>query len=165
MKRLSVLSLLLALAVAGYQTDALAQAKTSLVCTAIGNNAPDVLDAKQAHTLGNSDFSCRLEGGPLDKGWATGHQVYEYFGPKGVGKAGFGVVRHPEGSAVWVNEIMQIELKMQEGKVTGFHSTGKGRYAMATGAAKDLEGKTYSYVGRPTGPGQFIIEVTLDENK
>jgi hypothetical protein len=165
MHQLIKLSLLLAVGMAGSQSVALAQAKVTLHCIDIGNNLPDVLDSKQGHTLMATSFSCRVEGGPLDKGWATGQQVYEFMGPKGVSKAGLGVIRHPGGAAVWVDENTQTELKMQEGKVVGFRTAGKGRYTMATGAAKDLEGKSYSYVVGPTGPGQFLVEVTLDDKK
>ena len=115
--------------------------------------------------MANNDFACRIDGGPLDKGLATGHQVYEFFGRKGVGKAGMGVARHPNGVAVWVNETMQNDLQLQEGKVVGFQASGKGRYSMAAGAAKELDGRTYSYVARPTGPGQFDIEVSVDEKR
>jgi hypothetical protein len=60
---------------------------------------------------------------------------------------------------------MQNDLKMQDGKVVGWQAAGKGKYSMATGIGKKLEGRTYSYVAQPTGPGQFNIEVTLDEKK
>jgi hypothetical protein len=165
MKQLVKLSLVLTVSMGAYQVSAFAQPKTTLVCNNIGSNAPEVLDSKQGHMLANSNFACRVEGGPFDKGWATGSQVYEFFGPKGTGKAGSGVIRHPEGAAVWVNEVMQNDLQMQEGKVVGFHASGKGKYAMATGVGKDLEGRPYSYVARPTGPGQFSIEVSYEDKK
>src|SRR5688572_8823729 len=139
MKKLVKLSLVLTVSMAAYQAGAFAQSKATLVCNNIGSNAPEVLDLKQGHSLSNSNFACRVDGGPLDKGSATGHQVYEFIGPKGVGKAGFGIVRHPGGAAVWVNDTMQNDLKMQDGKVVGFHATGKGKYSMATGVGKDLE--------------------------
>ena len=165
MKQLISLSLVLTASMVAYPSDVLAQSKMTLACTAIGGNAPEVLDSKQGHSVSNNDFVCRIDGGLLDNGWATGHQVYEFVGPKGVGRAGMGVARHPNGVAVWVNEVMTNDLQLQDGKVAGFHATGKGRYTMASGAAKELDGRTYSYVARPTGPGQFDIDVTVDEKR
>jgi hypothetical protein len=165
MKELVRLSVVLTVGIAAFQTHAIAQSKMTLVCIAVGSSAPEVLDSKQGHSVADNNFACRIDGGPLDKGWATGHQVYEFFGPKGVGKAGIGVARHPNGVAVWVNETMQNDLQLQDGKVVGFHASGKGKYSMAAGAAKELEGRTYSYVAQPTGPGQFNIEVSIDEKR
>jgi len=92
----------------------------------------------------------------------TGTQIYEWDGVNGVGKAGFGITRTPGGKAVYVNTEMKNTLTMTDGKVTGFVATGRGYYPVATGTASSLAGKAYSYVAKPAGPGQFIIESTLD---
>jgi hypothetical protein len=57
---------------------------------------------------------------------------------------------------------MKSTLTMTDGKATGFAAAGRGHYPIAVGTAKLLAGKTYSYVSKSTGPGQFIIETTLD---
>lgn len=74
-------------------------------------------------------------------------------------------MRHPNGAAVWVTQTAGTEVKMQDGKMVGWHSWGTGTYTMGAGVAKEMEGRTFSYVARPTGPGQAVIETTLDDKK
>ena len=51
MKELIGLSVVLTVSMAAYQTDAVAQSKMTLVCTAIGSNAPEVLDCPASTIL------------------------------------------------------------------------------------------------------------------
>lgn len=131
-------------------------------CLANGNSPPEALGDRQGHAISVSEFTCRMEGGPLDGGVGTGTQVYEWEGVKGVGKAGFGVGRSSGGKVVYVNTEITNTLTVTDGKVTGFVATGRGYYPVATGTAQALVGKTYSFITKSTGPGQFTVETTLD---
>jgi hypothetical protein len=61
-----------------------------------------------------------------------------------------------------VNSAGTINLVMTDGKMTGWTASGKGRYAMASGSAASLNGKTYSWTARPTGPRSYVVEATYD---
>lgn len=96
-------------------------------------------------------------------GLMTGSHVYEWQGPKAVGKGGYGVIRKPGGSMlVFVPSEMQNTLQLKDGKVVGFNATGQGTYTFASGDAASLNGRTYSYVAKPTGPGRFRVDTTYD---
>lgn len=131
-------------------------------CLSIGNSSPEALGDRPGHAISVTEMTCRVEGGPLDGGVMTGTQVYEWDGANGVGKAGFGVTRSPGGKIVYVNTQMTNTLTMTDGKVTGFVVSGRGHYPVATGTAQAFAGKTYSFTTKSTGPGQFVIESTVD---
>lgn len=160
--------LVMALALAGViaaPVGVLAQTPTQakMYCLSNGNSPPEALGDRPGHSISVSEMTCRVEGGPLDGGGVmTGTQVYEWEGVKGVGKAGFGVIRSPSGKIVYVNTEMTNTLTMTDGKVTGFVVTGRGYYPVATGTAQAFVGKTYSFITKSTGPGQFTIESTVD---
>lgn len=131
-------------------------------CLSNGNSPPEGLGDRADHSISVSEYTCRVEGGPLQGGVMTGTHIMEWDGINGVGKSGFGVTRTAGGKAVYVNTEMKSTLTMKDGKVTGFVASGRGYYPVATGVAQSVAGKTYSYVSKPSGPGQFIIETTLD---
>lgn len=136
---------------------------TKLDCTAVGNSPPEALGDRPGHSISISEFTCIGEGGPLNGGvmWGTG--IWEWDGINAVGRAGSGVVRGRGGHIVYVNTEMKNTLTMVDGKVTGFVITGRGYYPVATGVAAPVQGKTYSYVGKPgPGPGRFVLESTID---
>lgn len=89
-------------------------------------------------------------------------QTYEWNSANGVGKAGFGVARSLAGKIIYVSTQMTNTLTMTDGKATGFVVTGRGHYPVATGPARAFAGKTYSFTTKSTGPGQFVIESTVD---
>ena len=113
------------------------------------------------HRLSNNSFSCRIEGGLLDKGAMTGQVVYEFKGAQGVGKAGYGITRTEDATVLWVTDEAKVELKMKDGKVVGWTNEGTGHYVAASGKAKDLVGKSYTFTAEPTGPSQFDIKTTV----
>lgn len=132
-------------------------------CAFIGHNPPEALGDRPGHSIAISEFTCIVEGGPLDGGVMSGTQIYEWDGANGVGKAGFGVLRGRGGHIVYVNTEMKNTLTITDGKVTGFVATGRGHYPVAAGVAASYLGKTYSYVAKPgPGPGRFVLETTID---
>ncbi|MDQ6628136.1 MAG: hypothetical protein M3Z29_06765 [Pseudomonadota bacterium] len=132
------------------------------ICTFIGVNPQEQLNDRQGHAISISQFTCRAEGGLLDGAVMTGSQIYEWNGVNAVGHAGYGVYRKPGATVVYVNDEMRNSLTMADGKVTGFAASGKGHYAIATGTAESLAGKTYSYTAKPIGPGQFLLESKMN---
>ena len=166
-REISCASVLVALVSAGLTAipaSALAEKPVSFKvhCMNTGNSPPEALGDRKGHSISIGEYTCKVEGGALDGGIMTGTHITEWDGVNGVGKAGFGVTRTAGGKAVYVNTEMKTTLTMKDGKVTGFLANGRGYYAVATGAAESVAGKTYSYVSKPSGPRQFIIETTLD---
>jgi hypothetical protein len=145
-------------------TSAYAQSGVSFKfsCNAIGNSPPEPLGDREGHAVGVGQFACRTEGGPLDGAVLTGTQIWEYDRTNAVGLAGSGVVRKPGALAVYQNNESKLALTLTDGKVTGSTGSGRGRYALATGAAAALNGKTYSYTFASTGPFQFVVDVKVD---
>jgi hypothetical protein len=52
----------------------------------------------------------------------------------------------------------KIALTITDGKVTGWTSSGKGTWLVASGSAASLAGKSTTWTAKPTGPGQFTLE-------
>ena len=145
-------------------TSAYAQSATSFrfLCQNIGNHPPEPLGDREGHSVGVAQFTCRTEGGPLDGAILTGSQIWEYDKTNAVALTGSGVVRQRGAVAVYQNNEGKLALTLTDGKVTGSTGSGRGRYALATGAAAALNGKTYSYTFASTGPFQFVVDVKLD---
>ena len=51
---------------------------------------------------------------------------------------------------------------MTDGKVTGYTSSGKGRWAIASGSAASLAGRTFTWESKPTGVGLYETVWTAD---
>ena len=132
------------------------------ICNNIGGSAPEPVGDRDGHTLQVAEASCTVQGGPLDGAVLTQNTLWEY--DKGVGNmlSSHGVYRKPGAMATYVNSAGTINLVMADGKVTGWTAAGKGRYAMASGSAGSLNGKTYSWTARPTGPRSYVVEATFD---
>ncbi|HZZ22816.1 MAG TPA: hypothetical protein VFE60_09685 [Roseiarcus sp.] len=60
---------------------------------------------------------------------------------------------------MYQNNEGTLALTMTDGKVTGFTASGKGAEMLATGSLAALAGKPYTWTAKPSGPGQFTIEV------
>jgi hypothetical protein len=137
--------------------------KTSkLHCMFTGTHPMETLGDRADHSISVNQYTCNVEGGPLDGAVTTGTTVYEWDGPNGTGQVGYGIDRKPGANAIYVNTEMKNTVSMTDGKVTGAVFSGRGRYAVATGAAASLAGKSYTYKGKTTGPNSFIVESTLD---
>jgi hypothetical protein len=158
---------LLALGVAGVvsaNSSALAQSVPSgrLYCHAVGGGPPEPLGDKEGHSISVGEAACRVEGGLQDGGVLTGLTIYEWDQTNGVLLSGLGVTRKPGATSAYEHSEGKISLIIVDGKVAGSTFTGRGRITMATGAASSLKGKTYSYSGKTTAPGQFTVDVKYD---
>lgn len=131
------------------------------VCTTTGSNPVEIVS--EGRGIQVSNFTCKVEGGPLDGGELTGMQIYDFQGANGVVLMGGGVVRKAGGAIVYQTTEGKIAVTMTDGKPTGFTASGKGVYKAGYGPdASPYAGKTYTYTVRATGPGQSVIESKND---
>ena len=133
-----------------------------LFCQTVGGGAPETLGDREGHSVSVGEVACRVEGGPQDGGVMTGTTIYEWDKTNGVLLSGVGVTRKPGALVTHQHSEGKISLIIADGKVAGSTFSGRGRITMATGAASLLQGKTYSYAGKTTGPGQLTVDVKYD---
>lgn len=150
------------LALTGSAAWAQAGVSGRLFCHAVGGGAPEPLGDREGHAISAGQLTCRVEGGPQDGGVLTGTTIYEWDKGSGVLLSGSGITRKPGAMTAYQHSDGKISLTITDGKVTGSTFTGRGRITMATGAASSLQGKTYSYAGQTTGPGQLTVDVKYD---
>jgi hypothetical protein len=153
------------IAIAGFAlTHALAFAQSGqaerLHCNSVGYNPSEALGDQKGHSISAAQFSCRVEGGPLDGGLVTGGSIWEWHKSHAVLLSGMGVTRKPGTTLAWKQLNGKMELIMAEGKVTGVQGSGRGRVTLATGAAAERKGKSSSFTFKSVGPGQFVVDVT-----
>ena len=145
--------------------DVYAQAAVAIkhMCSPLG--APAQLESigdRDSHAIQVTRVNCRTDGGPLEGGLALMTNIWEYDQGTGILLSGDGLVRKPGAMVAFRYTAGTISLTMKDGAVTGWTASGKGVYTMATGSAVALAGKTFSWSGRPTGPGQNIQEWVMD---
>ena len=152
----------LALSMLGAHSIAQTPITYKCLCHNIGTGPQEPLGDREDHAVSVTSYTCRVEGGPLDGGVLTGTTIYEWDKTNAVGLSGNGVGRKAGGTAVYQLGEFKNSLTMADGKVTGFLASGQGTYKMATGSAASLAGKTFSYVARPNGSSQFVIDVKVE---
>lgn len=156
------LPLICALVVGVLGQPALAQTGTGSkgLCNAVGSTHMEPLRDREGHNLSVQTFNCRIEGGLLNGAVLTGTNTYEWDKGVAVGLTGSMVARSAAGTYVAVFRDFGVTLTMSDGRVTGWVAKTTGTYRLATGAAAALAGKTFSTVAKPTGSGQFLLEIT-----
>lgn len=144
--------------------NAVAQADMShrLHCFSVGFAAPEALGDRDGHAISANQIVCRVEGGLTDGGVMHNTAMYEWDKTNAVMLSSAGITRKPGAMSAFQQSEGRISLVLADGKVTGANYSGRGRVTLATGAAAVLMGKTYSYAGKSTGPGQFVLEVKYD---
>ena len=149
-----------AIAFAGFAPSAVAQEiNYTWACLEVGSGTPEMLGDREGHSISIAVASCRSESEPMSGAVLTGTSIWEWNGPNAVLLTGNGVIRKPGAAVVYQNTGGTLALTMTDGKVTGWTSSGKGAEMMATGSLAALAGKPYTWTAKPTGPGQFTIEV------
>jgi hypothetical protein len=128
-------------------------------CNAVGYNPSQPLGDQKDHSVSVSEFTCRVEGGPLDGGIVTGSSIWEWHKSNAALLSGMGVTRKPGTTLAWKQLSGKMTLIMSEGKVTGFEGSGQGRATLATGEAADRKNKTYSYTFKSAAHGQYVVDV------
>jgi hypothetical protein len=133
-----------------------------LHCNSVGYSPSQPLGDQKGHSVSVGDFTCRVEGGPLDGGVVTGSGIWEWHKTRAVLLSGMGVTRKPGTTLAWKQLSGKMELIMSDGKVTGFQGSGRGRATLATGAAAERKGKAYSFTFKTVEPGQWLVDVTYE---
>jgi hypothetical protein len=152
-----------AIAFAAFAPSAVAQENAfTLTCQNVGGGAPEPLEDREGHSILVNDYSCRADSGPLSGGVWTGRAIWEWDKTNAVLVSGNGVVRKPGAAVVYQETRGKLALTMTDGKVTGFIATGGGTWPMAIGSAASLAGKSYTWTSKPTGPGQFAVELKVE---
>ena len=152
----------LALSTAFFSTFAQTPLTVKVACLSV-SRAPEPLGDREGHSLQIAESTCRIEGGPLDGAVGNISGIYEWNGPNAVGlAAGQGVYRKPGVHAAWINTDHKLALTMVDGRPVGASFNGRGRFLQVTGSAAVLSGKPYYFVGKTTGPGQFVFDLTME---
>lgn len=83
------------LGVVGAASFAQAPLTFRLLCQSVGVGPQEPLGDREGHNLSVTNYSCRVEGGPLDGGLVTGNTIYEWDKINGIGLAGNGLCGSP----------------------------------------------------------------------
>jgi len=131
-------------------------------CQVVGPTPREDAGDPAGHSITVVHYSCRQENGLMQGAVSTGLSIIDWTGSTGVGVASNTVSRKPGALTVTTNQDLKATAAMTESRSTGAVSAGRGHFAVALGSAAPLAGKAYHWSSRPTGPGQFDIEITLD---
>jgi hypothetical protein len=153
-----------AAATVAFAPGANAQETTQILsCQDIGPSAPEPLGDREGHSILTATVSCRVDSGFMSGAVLTGTDIWEWNGPKATLLSASGVVRKPGETLVYTESAATLELTMADGKVTGWTVSGRGTYPVATGSAAPLAGKSYTFAGKPDGPGgTFRVEAKVE---
>jgi hypothetical protein len=150
------------IAVSATAPSAFAQEMTATYsCQNIGNAAPEQLGDREGHAIEVNPYSCRIDSGPMSGGVDTGVAIWEWDKTNAVQISASAVERKPGSTLVYQGAGGTLALTMADGKVTGFTASGKGSWPVATGSAAALAVKSATWTAKPTGPGQFSLEVKM----
>ena len=127
-------------------------------CRDIGVGSSEPLGDREGHSLFVADYSCSVDSGPLSGGVMTGSNVWEFDGPNAVLRSSIDVVRKAGATSVYQESDAKMALTITDDKVTGWTSSGKGTWLVASGSAASLAGKSTTWTAKPTGPKQFTLE-------
>ena len=139
-----------------------AEMKFRYDCRVTGTSLVDGL-GREGQTAQLNHFTCRVKGGLLDGFTATGSNILE---PRpGGGRLVASIVVAQKGESSLVYEVREgtRRLRMNNGEVVGWDSTGAGTYKSATGAAAPLVGKSFNSIVHSTGPDEFTIDVVVKD--
>jgi hypothetical protein len=138
------------------------EAASTWTCQDVGAPQPEPIGDREGHTIFVGSFSCRIAGGALDGGVATGSDVWEADGPKATRLSTQGVIRKPGAFAAWSGGTGTNVFTITDGKMTGWAASGTGKNVLATGVWAPLSGKTDKWTAKPTAPGQFTVDQKFD---
>jgi len=131
-------------------------------CINFGSNMPEPIGDREAHAINVAAATCTTEGGPLDGTVMTQNTIWEI--DKGALNilSGDGVSRKPGTVAAYRVTGGTLNWVIQDGKPVGWTAAGKGVYTLTSGSAASLAGKTFTWIGRATGPRTYVLESTID---
>jgi len=146
--------------------DASAQAAAApvsmrLLCTNHGANAIEPVADREGQSLLAAAASCVVQGGPMDGGVETQHNLWHYDRGAGTLLSGQAVARKPGALSASLITQGALTFQMSEGRMTGWSASGRGRLTLATGGAAALDGKSFAWTASPTGPRSYVVQVTF----
>lgn len=145
------------------QSPALAQTSAfRAVCNNHGANLPEPVGDRDGHRLQIAEGNCLVQGGLLDGAVLTEQTFWEFDKGTGTMLSSQGIYRRPGAMATYTNTDGAMSFQSTDGRITGWTAGGKGRFAMASGSAASLSGKTYRWTARPTGPRSYVIEIVYE---
>lgn len=131
------------------------------VCRIVGASAPEQLGDREGHALSIGQTSCQVTEGPLAGAVVTETSMLEWDGPKAKELSGYGVARKPGGTFAFQHTDGTLEVTMTDGKPSGWTASGHGVVTLATGSWAPLNGKSYEWTGKGTGPNVFEADYTF----
>lgn len=132
-----------------------------IVCRQVGAFTPEQLGDREGHALSMTQSSCQTTEGPLAGAVQTETNMWEWDGPKAKELSGSGVARKPGATQAFQHTDGALELIMTDGKPSGWTASGHGVVTLSTGSWASLNGKTYEWSGRGTGPNVFEGDYTF----
>ena len=134
-----------------------------LTCQNIGPPSIEALSTQPGHTMRESPYACTVSGGPLEGGALTAKNWWEAKGGEWTLLTGGGVIRRPDGFALYQQLEAKLTVQMKDGKPAGYAANGRARYLVASGRAAELAGKEFVWKVVPTGPTTFQADVNVIE--
>ena len=131
-----------------------------IVCRQVGGFTPEQLGDREGHTLLSTQSSCQTTEGPLAGAVENETNMWEWDGPKAKELSGSGVARKPGATQAFQHTDGTLELTMTDGKPSGWTASGHGVITLSTGSWAPLNGKTYEWSGKGTGPNVFEGDYT-----
>jgi hypothetical protein len=130
------------------------------ICRSVGGFAPEQLGDREGHALLISRSSCQATEGPYAGGVQDETNVLEWDGPKAKELSAYGVARKPGATLAFQHTDGTVEVTMTDGKPSGWTAAGHGVVTLATGSWASLNGKTFEWTGKGTGPNVFEADYT-----
>ena len=131
------------------------------VCREVGAFTPEQLGDHDGHALSISQASCQVTEGPTAGAVQTETNMLEWDGPKAKELSGYGVARKPGATYAFQHTDGTLEIMVTDGKPSGWVGSGHGIVTLATGSWASLNGKTYEWSGKGTGPNVFEVDYTF----
>ena len=131
------------------------------VCRSVGGFTSEQLGDREGHALSIGVSSCQATEGPVAGGVQTETNMLEWDGPKAKELTGYGVTRKPGATYAFQHTDGTLEVTMTDGKPSGWTASGHGKVTLATGSWAFLNGKTFEWTGKGTGPDVFEADYTF----
>jgi hypothetical protein len=132
-----------------------------ILCRQVGAFTPEQLGDREGHALSMTQSSCQTTEGPLAGAVQTETNMWEWDGPKAKELSAYGVARKPGATFTFQHPDGTLEVTMTDGKPSGWTASGHGIVTLATGSWASLNGKTYEWTGKGTGPNVFEGDYTF----
>jgi PAS domain-containing protein len=142
---------------------AFAQHEAQATCTGAGPEGVEPLD-RAGRVLQVNDYRCEIRGGPFDGAVMSGTNLWEITPGTARFLGGHGVIRRADGAAVYEETEGALRLKLRDGQVIGWESTGAGVYKMASGRVAPFQGRRYAFHATASGAHAFGARMLIADD-